>query len=264
MEEDLVKLKKSNNRKKAVIVILIFILVLAGILIFVLLCGKKNDAPKKDEPKQEEKKEEEPKEEEKEDEQPSTAKVTFNGKEYTIRTDSDLNGYPVTYLNEKRIDGIGANRAKAMNGYLLLIYDGGQFGSDFVFLDDDLSVLPIDVKYHYNASNSNDYGPIFDFSNNKVKAKFINSNFEPSSDADFSIENVYIYKNENNICEGKKNVSEYKEIIEKHKNDIISGTIEFSYNNHKMSYTYIEKQTVWDILSKAVENNKNDYCATED
>ena len=55
MEEELLKLKRSNNRKKAVIVLLVFTLVLAGILVFVFCCGKKEEV--KPEPKQEEKKE---------------------------------------------------------------------------------------------------------------------------------------------------------------------------------------------------------------
>ena len=262
MEEDLRKLTKSNNRKKALIVILIFTLLLAGIVIFVLLYQKDKEEPKKVEPKQEEK-QEETKQEEPEEEQEDYGKVVFNGKEYTIRIDEDLNGYPVTYLNDKRIDGIGASRAKAMNGYLILIDDGGQFGSDFVFLDNNLDLLPIDVKYVYTAASSNDYGPTFDFSNNKVKAGFMSKNHLPGTSADFSVYNLYVYKNdEHKACseDNMKNPSEYKETIEKYKNDIVNGTIEFSYANHKISYTYIDKKTVWDLLGNDVINNTNTYC----
>ena len=266
MEEDLRKLTKSNNRKKAAIIILLFALVLAGIAIFVLVFNKDKEEPKKEENKQEEKQEEKKEEEEEEEQVEDNGKVTFNGKEYTIRVDEDLNGYPVTYLNEKRIDGIGASRVKAMNGYLLLIYDGGQFGSDFVFLDDELNLLPIDIKYYYTSYKNGDYGQIFDFSNNKVKAGFINSNNQPGTAADFSIGNLYIFDNEGKSeCTGElKKVSLYKDTVEAHKNDIVTGKIEFSYNNHKISYNYIEKKTVWDYLGKTLTNDTTDYCIMDE
>ena len=265
MEQDIKILTRSNNRKKAVIIILLFTLVLAGIVIFVLLCKNNKEEPKKEEPKKEEK-QEESKEEIEEEEEKDTGKITFNGKEYTIRVDEDLNGYPVTYLNTKRIDGIGANRAKAMNGYLLLINDGGQFGSDFVFLDEDLNLLPIDVKYHYTAYKNDDYGQIFDFSNNKVKASFINSNYVSSSTAEFNIGNLYIYDNEGKkeCSNDQKKLSLYKDKIMEHKNDIVSGKIEFSYNNHKISYNYLEKKTVYDILGKTLENDTTEYCVVDE
>ena len=265
MEEENKKLKKSNNRKKVVIIILSFTLVLAGIVITILLLQKGKEEPKPVEPKKEEKKEEE-KEEEQEEEEVDNGKVVFNGKEYTIRVDEDLNGYPVTYLNDKRIDGIGASRAKAMNGYLLLIYDGGQYGSDFVFLDDDLNLLPIDIKYYYTAYKNDDYGQIFDFSNNKVKAGFINSNNQPGSAADFSIGNLYLFDNEGKKeCSGElKKVSLYKDVVEQHKNDIVTGKIEFSYANHKISYIYLEKKTVWDYLGNTLTNDTTDYCVMDE
>ena len=46
--------------------------------------------------------------------------------------------------------------------------------------------------------------------------------------------------------------------------DIVTGKIEFSYNNHKISYNYIEKKTVWDYLGKTLTNDTTDYCVMDE
>ena len=99
MEEN-AKLKKSNNRMKAIIVILSFTLVLAGILVFVFCCGKKEEVKPAD--NQQEEKKEEPKKESEEDikkTKQSSMKATAQQLSTAVKTVLTANYelYPGTY-----------------------------------------------------------------------------------------------------------------------------------------------------------------------
>ena len=136
MEEN-VKLKKSNNRMKAIIVILSFILVLAGILIFVFCCGKKEEVKPADN-KQEEKKEENKPVQRKKVEVGcgNDSNVTFNG--YNIKITAKRDADCETELLE--INGANLTNELASFGSIIqyeifddtLVYEAGTSGGSIL------------------------------------------------------------------------------------------------------------------------------------
>jgi len=180
--------------------------------------------------------------------------ITYNNKKVTIKTSfetKDEVSIPVTYVNDTKIENYYATSGFMLDN-LFVVSSSSQYGENLIFFDKNLNKLEMEEDYIFNNIRVNNNG--------KIKATFLNNKMTFGTDSEYVvIDNVEI-----NLCGNSnfsRSLSEYKEALEKHYDEIISGKAYFELSGNKIKVSYIKKDTVKSRLSQDIENGRGKYCA---
>jgi len=165
-------------------------------------------------------------------------KVTVNKKDFDIKHEGN-----VTLINDKKIDFY------AMKVYvtdsLLILSSTGQYGESLQFYDSNLNNI-------YD-SNEMQFSEI-ELKDGKIVASGINTKYMAMDG--YVVDTLNIVACNETVT---KRLSNYKNTIQKHENEIVDATYTFAYDS-ELIIEINDQRTIGDIFNPEISDNTDKYC----